>query len=100
MIFNYDKQYISLIRVFEEALEQAQSGKGKERHVENNEAFDKQQICEIGRRLGYGFNLGQAVKKIYEVKKIKDTEAKIRELLGAINYIASGIILIRELNND
>ena len=86
--------YQSLTDVLGEAFLQASSGKGKERHASDGEAFEDQPICEIARRLGGGA-LYQAVKKIYESQRLPG-EAGVRELLGAINYIAAEIIVKRE----
>jgi hypothetical protein len=89
-------EYQSLSTVLDEALAQAQSGKGKERHS-CGEPFEDQQICQIQRWQGSpDYATGQAVKKCLEISKLPDTEAKIRELLGAINYIAAAVIVIRE----
>lgn len=90
--------YRSLREVLDMALEQASNGKGRERHATDGEPFEKQQILEIGRRLRgnpAAFNLGQAVKKIYESGRLP-TERAVAELCGAINYIAAGILLLRE----
>lgn len=84
--------YASLRNVFRMAEEQASMGKGKNRHAVDGELFQDQQICEISRRIGIGFSLGQAVKKIYESDRL-DKDASISELLGAINYIAAAIIV-------
>jgi glutamine amidotransferase-like uncharacterized protein len=90
------EEYQALLSVLIEALEQAQDGKGKIRHQAHAaEKFTDQVICEVGRRLGTGYNLGQAVKKIYESEAL-DEQSAINELFGAINYIAAAIILIRE----
>ena len=86
--------YLSLHLIMQEALEQASEGKGKERHAKEGELFEKQPICEIARRLDGG-PLYQAVKKIYESVRLPG-EAGVRELLGAINYIAAEVILRRE----
>lgn len=86
--------YKSLSDILDEALLQASEGKGKERHASEGEAFEDQPICEIARRLGGG-DLFQAVKKIYESVRLPG-EAGVRELLGAINYIAAEIIVKRE----
>ena len=86
--------YQSLSNILDEALLQASEGKGKERHASEGEAFENQPICEIARRLGGG-DLFQAVKKIYESVRLPG-EAGVRELLGAINYIAAEIIVRRE----
>jgi len=95
------KEYNSLYDVLMEALQQAQSGKGAERHQQYvDEPFENQQICEIARRVGVGFNTGQAVKKSYETHGYEEDEVerKVKELLGAINYIAGAIIVLREEN--
>lgn len=90
-------KYDSLYKVLLAAYNQASNGKGKERHqLNDDETFEKQKICEISRRLGSNdYNLGQAVKKIYESKRLPKERA-IAELLGAINYIAAGIIILEE----
>ena len=93
-------KYGSLYKVLIAAYNQAENGKGKERHQLNNEEpFENQKICEIARRLSVDYNLGQAVKKIYESKRL--TEGRdIAELYGAINYIAAAIIVKQEEKNE
>jgi hypothetical protein len=89
-------KYDSLYKVLLAAYNQAANGKGKERHQLNNEEpFEDQKICEIARRLSIDYNLGQAVKKIYESKRLTDGR-DIAELYGAINYIAAAIIVKQE----
>lgn len=89
-------KYDSLYKVLLSAYNQASNGKGKERHQLNNEEyFENQKICEIARRLSVDYNLGQAVKKIYESKRLTDGR-DIAELYGAINYIAAAIIVKQE----
>jgi len=91
-----DISYSSLKRVLDMAYDQASSGKGKERHA-NNDTFESQPICQIPRYQGsIDFVTGQAIKKCLEVSKLTTVDAKIRELLGAINYIAAGIIVLQE----
>lgn len=90
-----EREYESLQGVLMEALYQAQSGKGKERHANDGEPFEDQQICEIARRVGVGFDLGQAVKKIYESQRL-DKDRGVAELLGAINFLAAAVIVMRE----
>jgi hypothetical protein len=91
-----ERLYIKLSEVLDMALEQASSGKGKERHA-SEESFEKQQICQIPRWQGsIDFDTGQAIKKCLEVNRLSTNEAKIRELLGAINYIAAAIIILKE----
>ncbi len=86
--------YAALYCVLMDAYDQAANGKGKERHA-NDKPFTDQPIMEIGRMVGVGFNLGQAMKKAQEASRMKPEAAK-RELYGAINYIASAILLIEE----
>ena len=99
MSANHPKEltnYRELDRVLTEAAEQAAVGKGKERHAEEGEPFEKQQICEIGRRLRGNPAAGplfQAVKKVYESGRL-DAGPAIAELRGAINYIAAAILII------
>jgi hypothetical protein len=95
-----DSSYSSLKRVLDMAYDQASSGKGKERHA-NNDTFESQPICQIPRYQGsIDFVTGQAIKKCLEVTKLPTVDAKVRELLGAINYIAAGIIVLQEGSND
>ena len=90
------KQYDSLSTVLMMALDQARSGKGKERHATDNEAFEDQQICQIPLWQGsIDFCTGQAIKKCLEVNRLPAHESKVRELLGAINYIAAAIVVLR-----
>ena len=93
-------KYDSLYKVLIAAYNQAANGKGKERHQLNDEEhFEEQKICEIARRLSVDYNLGQAVKKIYESKRLADGR-DIAELYGAINYIAAAIIVKQEEKNE
>jgi hypothetical protein len=87
--------YEPLAAVLAEALEQAQSGKGKERHA-NDKPFARQPILEIGRMVGPGYQIGQAVKKGQEAMRLPTTERQVAELLGAINYLAAAVILLRD----
>ena len=87
--------YESLKNVLDLAFEQASQGKGKERHAEADEPFERQIICEVTRRAGLGYPLGQAVKKVYESQRLGG-ERGIAELLGAINYLAAAVIVMGE----
>ena len=89
--------YISLRYVLELAVDQAANGKGKERHA-NGEPFDQQKICKISRAVGVGFALGQALKKAEESVRL-DRDAGLREILGAINYLAAAYIVLNEVSN-
>lgn len=95
LVINVPGEYISLGLVLQSALEQASKGKGKERHASEGEAYENQIICEVARRVGLGYPLGQAVKKIYESQRIGG-ERGVAELLGALNYVAAAVIVMRE----
>lgn len=86
--------YESLKEVLDDALRQASDGKGKERHAKKDEPFDKQKICEITRRVGLGYPIGQAIKKAEESLRLGTRGPD--ELLGAINYLAAAVICMRE----
>lgn len=82
--------YASLSSVLRRAYDQASSGKGQERHGQDL-PFTKQPMQLIQDLCGEGFALGQAMKKMQESQRLPH-DAAIRELLGAINYIAGAII--------
>lgn len=84
--------YHTLKEVLAEAYKRAAEGKGKERHA-NDEPFENQLIFII-EKLGVGFQLGQAIKKIVESKRLPKDQA-INELYDAINYIAAHIIKLK-----
>ena len=87
--------YTSLAAVLDEALSQAQDGKGYVRHA-CGERFEDQKIVQLGEWMGGSttFCVGQASKKALESTRLDD-EAAVRELLGAINYLAAAVIVIR-----
>lgn len=92
--------YAPLAAVLQEAYDQAARGKGYDRH-DNGEPFTGQRAMSIGRKVGPGFPLGQSLKKTEEAATMigkGQPDAAIRELLGAINYAASAIMLIRAQN--
>lgn len=86
--------YESLGQVLMQAYLQAAEGKGAERHADSK-AFDDQPMQLIQQLVGPGFALGQAIKKCQESQRM-DRDAAVRELLGAIVYIAGAIIHIEE----
>lgn len=89
--------YESLEAVLFDAYLQAATGKGAARHGRGIR-FDEQPTQAISRLLGTDAGLAfQAMKKINEGMRL-DHAAKIKELLGAINYIAS-IIIHMEYDN-
>lgn len=94
------EDYAPLRAILDAAYEQAASGKGKERHA-NDRPFLDQPICEIGRMLASVCDgeLYQAIKKAQEASNMLargDSDKAEHELLGAINYLAAAVILIRE----
>ena len=83
--------YESLARVLHRAYDQAAKGKGAERHA-CSRPFTEQPMQSISELLGNETGLlYQAMKKIQESQRMGQ-DAAIRELLGAINYIAGAII--------
>ena len=86
--------YHDLFDVLRDALDQAQNGKGEERHG-NGLSFTGQPALTITRAVGLGFPLGQAMKKIQECQRM-DPDAAKRELLGAINYLAAAVLFLDE----
>ena len=90
--------YEKLEKALADAYRQASEGKGRDRHA-GGKPFDRQPIMEIGRMVGPGFGLGQAMKKTQEAATMIDRGNPMharQELLGAINYLASVVILIDE----
>lgn len=87
-------EYSDLFEVLRDALNQAQEGKGMERHADG-QPFMEQPLLTITRAVGLGFPLGQAMKKIQECQRM-DTDAAKRELLGAINYLAAAILYLND----
>ena len=87
--------YEMLADVLGRAFSQASNGKGAERHS-SGEPFEEQPICAINRLHGsIDGALFQAAKKGHEARRLPKGAA-IRELLGAINYLAACVILIEE----
>jgi hypothetical protein len=86
--------YTSLANILDQAMNQASSGKGQERHA-SGEAFTEQPMFWIEREFK-SFQLGQAVKKIHEAQRLEPEAAK-REILGAIVYLAAHCIMLDEL---
>lgn len=86
--------YQRLFEVFREAHDQAAYGKGAERHA-NNLPFHEQRMQMISRSLGSPLGMAyQVEKKIEEGLQMEDPEARRRELLGALNYLAGIVIFL------
>lgn len=85
--------YESLANILERAYGQAAHGKGAERHA-CQRPFTEQPMQTISELLQSPVGLlYQAMKKIQESQRL-DKDAGVRELLGAINYIAGAIIFM------
>lgn len=86
-------RYTALQDVLDRAYDQASSGKGAERHGQDL-PFEEQPMQTISRLLNTDKGmLYQAVKKVQESARM-DKSPAVRELLGAINYIAGAIIYL------
>lgn len=83
--------YEKLAAVLSRAFDQAARGKGKDRHAQADEPFDKQVMADMAKRFGVGALLGQAFKKSEESQRLPHDRA-VAELLGAINYLAGAVI--------
>lgn len=90
-----DKQYAVLKNITDRGFNFAASGKGNDRHGKDGTPWEKQRHVTIGREVGPGFALGQVVKKVFESQGL-EPEAAVRELLGAMTYLASAIHLLEE----
>lgn len=85
--------YEALESVLNRAFEQAAHGKGKERHA-CGRPFTEQPMQTISELLGSSIGLQyQAIKKVQESNRL-ERGAQVRELLGAINYIAGAVIFL------
>ena len=90
--------YEQLEDVLRRAYREAAYGKGKERHGQDL-LFEDQPMQVISELLGTEKGcLYQAIKKIQESTRLPEEQA-VKELLGAINYIA-GAIIYREMNES
>ena len=86
--------YERLAEVLRAAYEQAAKGKGAERHADGK-AFHEQPMQQLISLYGTGFAMGQAAKKAQEAQRMA-TDPAIRELLGAINYLAGAVIFLQD----
>lgn len=85
--------YEPLAHILTDALNQAQMGKGAQRHG-SGLPFHKQPMQQLIKLHGLGFATGQASKKSQEALRM-DKDAAIRELLGAIVYTAGAILALQ-----
>ncbi len=79
--------YEVLARILDDALEQAQTGKGAKRHAEPGQEWTEQVWHQISCELGHGFPAGQVAKKLAEAWRLPMPQRRW-ELLGVINYAA------------
>lgn len=91
------KGYGGLLNILVEALNQAQKGKGAERHnLGGDLPFEKQRMQSISELVGSVDGMSyQACKKITEGVNLPTLDRQVAELLGAINYIAGMIVFLR-----
>jgi hypothetical protein len=99
-------EYQALKNEFDNALQQAQGGKGKERHARENQYFEDQVMCQV-QRLLIDHPLGglayQVIKKTIESGRLyndKGIEAAIEEIYGAMNYLGGMSILYDEMGEE
>lgn len=92
--FSGDPKFSRLRNTLLRAYLQVAEGKGAARHG-SDKAWPEQPMFKIAEIVGTGFHLGQALKKIEESTRLDD-EAAVKELLGAISYIAAAIESIEE----
>lgn len=90
--------YHGLFDVLADALDQAQLGKGHERHAQDK-PFGEQPMQKLIELHGRGFAYGQAGKKAQESERLA-YEAARRELLGAIVYLAGAVINLDKENRN
>jgi hypothetical protein len=79
--------------VFMDAIEQAMYGKGK-RHGGAVAPFTEQPWAHYARLHGRGFLTGQSAKKLEEAASLRQGDAFITEVLGAIVY--AGMAVLKE----
>lgn len=91
---NIQPGYETLAGVLQRALDQAQAGKGADRHA-NDLPFIKQPMQTVAGQVGVGFLLGQAIKKAQESQQLPEGR-DVAELLGAINYLAGAVLFLEQ----
>jgi hypothetical protein len=88
-------RYEYLINILASALDQASSGKGKERHADANLPFEEQDIVKDSIYCGQAGPIYQIRKKAKESLRLSPDKA-IQELLGCIIYSAAAIIALEK----
>lgn len=93
-----DANYLSLRKVLDLAYKRSSSGKGKERHADNN-PFEQQPICtELRTMHDTAPAVYQIRKKALESLRLQP-ETAIRELLDVMVYAAAAVIYLQEVPN-
>lgn len=90
--------YDGLASILVEALNQAQQGKGHERHnMGGGIPFERQRMQTVSELIGsvHGMTY-QVCKKVTEGVELPTIERQVAEMLGAINYLAGIIIFLRK----
>jgi len=86
-------------RVLDGVVEQASTGKGV-RHGGDAVPFLEQPWHHYGKMHGRGFLTGQAAKKLEEAASLREGDAFINEMNGAIAYCVMSILLEKERMED
>lgn len=92
--------YDGLFGILRDALDQAQQGKGNERHNPTGAIpFEEQRMQTISRMIGSVKGMEyQAIKKLTEGLDMPELDRQVKELLGVINYVAGIVIFLRAKN--
>lgn len=90
--------YLRVALVLQEALDQAQSGKGHQRHGGDKLPFSGQSWSQITAAVGGGYLAGQYAKKMAEAMSLPADEGR-PDLLGAI-IEAALLVIYRDVKHD
>ncbi len=96
------ENYSKLRESFDNALEQASGGKGKERHAKEDQRFEDQVMCNTQRMLvdhPLGGLAYQVIKKTIESGRLYHdvgADAARAEIYGAMNYLGGMDIIYKE----
>lgn len=97
-------EYQSLAGILQSAINQASAGKGAERHTDRPTPFLEQPIMEIARMLGsidgHAYQIMKKAQESARMTKRGNYDGAVKDLLGAVNYCAAAILLIRELQDQ
>lgn len=99
MELRVEQGYETLAEAMQAALDQAQTGKGKERHA-NERPFPAQTLMNNTRAVGTGYSCGQAMKKAEELHGMVqrgEYASAIEECYGAAIYLLATALYIEEL---